>query len=446
MASRREILAALAGIWAARMPGANAAKKLQPDVKVVENSRIGKAPPPARPGNGQVRPALDGKGNVVDSWWASLPLNEWLELMGTDPKSNITPLLPSGFRDFGVIGLAGVFHAWCGAALDRATGRMFFNGGGHNDSSNNGLYELALERMSWRVAMSPSIYTQADVDHSKASWNAYAVETKTPSQGWGGWTQGYEAPNYVWKDGKPTAVHTYAGLEWSPDIRKVLRIGKGHIWKLDPAGSVEKGAAAPWAHDNSCVYDQVTSKLYCFYIDEYQYWRFRKYDPVTDMLSPSTATANKTQLTQGISPVIVGRKIFCFVGAHQHTALPNAYTIDLDSGVFADVLLLNHPPRVQNGTTWKTHTFNCCGDYSPKTGKVYLPHRPGGSGTWGSFTTVDPATGQCGTYTPAGTPPPSGPVGMPSPYSKFRIYQRANGAFMVLIHMYDANLRIVRIA
>ena len=120
----------------------------------------------------RVKPVFDRNGNVLDSWWASLPLNRWIEVEGTDLISRVTPLLPSRFVDFGTIGLRGVFDAWSGAAFDRARGRMFFFGGGHQDSSNNGLYEFNLEKMLWRVAMPPSIYTLEDFDHSKSSWNA----------------------------------------------------------------------------------------------------------------------------------------------------------------------------------------------------------------------------------------------------------------------------------
>jgi hypothetical protein len=411
----------------------------EPEVKLTEAPRFDGRRPGSTALRGKVAPAFDEHGRLLESWWDSLPFDEWVEVLGTAPLSNITRLLPADFHDFGVLGLAGVFHAWSGAAFDRTNGKMFFNGGGHNDSSNNGLYELSLETMSWRVAMPPSRYTMADVQHSKAAWNA-------TSEKWLGWNQGYEPPDDFWKDGKPTANHTYRSIEWCEHNGQVMRAGQRHIWRIDPAtGRFFKGCAQNVISNNSSIYDPVSKRWYIFYCDIYRYWNYRVYDPLADSISESRTFGGK-RLTPGLTPAIVNRKLFLFQDSVASAPLPAAWSFDLDTSTVTDVPLIGHPQRMHKAGQWQNHTYMSCGDYSPQTGKLYALHRPGGSGTWGRFTTIDPASGRCDIYAPGGTPPAAGASNQPSPYGKLRVYERSNGAFIVMIHLCDANLSIVRIA
>jgi hypothetical protein len=180
-----------------------------------------------------------------------------------------------------------------------------------------------------------------------------------------------------------------------------------------------------------------------FYCDAYRYFHYRIYEPLVDRVSEVMSCGRETP---GVTPALVGRKVFLFQDGVERMPLPFAWTLNLDNGALEDVKLTGHPERTQNGPkSWRTHTYYSCGDYASATQRFYALHKQGGSGTWGSFTTIDPANGRCSIFAPAGLPPPSG-ANQPSPYGKFRIYERKNGTFMILFHTAGANLRVVRIA
>ncbi|WP_194869215.1 hypothetical protein [Myxococcus sp. AB025B] len=120
-------------------------------------------------------PGRDSTGLVNEASWALVPKGRWIEVAGTPLTTldaEVKGALP-GFSDLGSQGIAGVINAYSGIALDAPRARWWAFGGGHADSSNNGLYRFDMARMRWSIEQLP--------DHS-ANW------TKVP---WGNTYSGY---------------------------------------------------------------------------------------------------------------------------------------------------------------------------------------------------------------------------------------------------------------
>lgn len=110
-------------------------------------------------------------------------------------------MLPSEWQQTGQPnGADNVFTAWSGGAADAAGLRLFVHGGGHGDSSNNGLYVYDFNGDSspagWKLA-----------GNSLSSLSAVVPSTNTYS------------------DGKPTAIHSYNGLWYDPNLNRFYRCG-----------------------------------------------------------------------------------------------------------------------------------------------------------------------------------------------------------------------------
>ncbi len=99
-------------------------------------------------------------------------------------------------------GADGVFAAWSGGAGDAAGKRLFVHGGGHSDSSNNGLY----------------VYDFSGTTRPTGWTIAPNSLTATPP------TQTTNEPtNGVYGDGKPAAIHTYDQLHYAPVLNRFYR-------------------------------------------------------------------------------------------------------------------------------------------------------------------------------------------------------------------------------
>ena len=93
-----------------------------------------------------------------------------------------------------------VFLAWSGGVGDTAGKRLFVHGGGHFDSSNNGLHIYDFNGdaapIGWRVA-----------SNSLSALGAVTQSTNTYS------------------DGKPAAIHSYNGMWYDPRLNRFYRFG-----------------------------------------------------------------------------------------------------------------------------------------------------------------------------------------------------------------------------
>lgn len=109
--------------------------------------------------------------------------------------------LPGEWQTTGqTAGADNVFYAWSGGAGDPKGKRLFVHGGGHYDSSNNGLYVFDFNGdgapAGWSVAPNSLSARSAVVE----SANTYA-------------------------DGKPTSIHSYDGMWYDEKLNRFYRFG-----------------------------------------------------------------------------------------------------------------------------------------------------------------------------------------------------------------------------
>jgi hypothetical protein len=110
--------------------------------------------------------------------------------------------LPAEWRRTGQPnGADSVLAAWSGGGKGDALGRrLFAHGGGHGDSSNNGLYVY-----DFSGDMAPTGWSVAPNSLSPLSAVVAGVDT--------------------YSDGKPTAIHSYDGMWYDPTRKRFWRVG-----------------------------------------------------------------------------------------------------------------------------------------------------------------------------------------------------------------------------
>lgn len=120
----------------------------------------------------------------------------------------------------------GVIGAWSGGCADAASRRLYFAGGGHSDGANNGIH---LFDFSGDTA--PSGF--GVLDGSRSDRSAVVDDMASPSA------------DGSYLDGRPSAVHTYSGMQYDRVRNRVWRGGSAiyssgrptgaHLWQFDIA-------------------------------------------------------------------------------------------------------------------------------------------------------------------------------------------------------------------
>jgi hypothetical protein len=125
------------------------------------------------------------------------------------------------------------FYSWVGCCDDGR--RVYYpRGGGHVDSSVNGLWALDLLKMQWEVVKAPSKHNAAGFEWSSnykvgGSFTNYINSAGTT----------VDSDGLYWDklpDGTPTAAHTYNGV-WFDSKRRTIGTGRVSKW----AYSLESG-------------------------------------------------------------------------------------------------------------------------------------------------------------------------------------------------------------
>ncbi|SFG23621.1 hypothetical protein [Neptunomonas qingdaonensis] len=159
-------------------------------------------------------PGRNADGIVVDASWQQLPIatkeNPIVHrITGSDPVGELTSdLISKGFNpasdDYGNGKVAGTFYAWVGQALDPVQKKAWIPwGGGHADSSMNGVWELDINKLKWSVESMPS-----DPDALGYEWSDSYKNSGSFTKYHGG---------YTLPDGRPPSQHTYGGVFKSGD-------------------------------------------------------------------------------------------------------------------------------------------------------------------------------------------------------------------------------------
>lgn len=164
-------------------------------------------------------PARDVNGVVTESSWQQLPIATKenpvvYRIIGSDPVDELTTeLISRGFnpasKDYGNGKVTGTFTAWVGQALDPEQKKAWIPwGGGHADSSMNGVWEFDINKLKWSVESMPSDPNAAGFEWSNSYKNSGSFTVYRDDEG----GSSYELP-----DGRPPSQHTYGGVFKSGD-------------------------------------------------------------------------------------------------------------------------------------------------------------------------------------------------------------------------------------
>jgi hypothetical protein len=226
----------------------------------------------------QWTPGVDSNGVVNQVSWNLLPLNTWVEVVGTTSRPtridaldtvvkgthpNTATLAPGltpvpTWYDAGGEDWLGVIQDWNGMAYDDRAGteRLWMCvGGGHAGSSNDGIYKFDLRKMTWQVQRMPmnpqnwSTRTPPVIYANNASnpfYNTYTVYNVA----WDYWlanpTSGYFYDEFFDPDNPsdpnrsprtPTSRHTYGSQVFVPTLGAAGKILMGcrRHWEYDLA-------------------------------------------------------------------------------------------------------------------------------------------------------------------------------------------------------------------
>ncbi|WP_338867818.1 hypothetical protein [Myxococcus stipitatus] len=192
-------------------------------------------------------PGRDTDGRVNAASWALVPRGRWVSVSDTKLQAlgaQVQAAIP-GWRDYGSQGWNGVTEAWNAPAFDLAGRRLWRHGGGHGDSSNNGIYRFDLDSMRWSIEHMPSdtnlwskAYresgTFAGCPESRAAYNAeVAAGTWAQRDRWYYdeifWDRTASNPM-----GNPTARHVYDGFIYVPESNELV-VACRRLWRYSLA-------------------------------------------------------------------------------------------------------------------------------------------------------------------------------------------------------------------
>jgi len=171
-------------------------------------------PTPSPPVTAPPLPVVDAlprnaNNSIADSWFASLPLHQWVEVPGSRLLDNVA--VPTGYNRNDLVA---VVYAWGGAALDTKRNGLHLFGGGHGDGKWNGLLFFSLDTYRWTVTFPGTPIAQ---------------NTGAP----GNYCNDVDGTDSLNADGTPMACHSYYGLTWIPELDQLF-VGVRHntLWDL----------------------------------------------------------------------------------------------------------------------------------------------------------------------------------------------------------------------
>lgn len=182
-------------------------------------------------------PTKDAAGRIRLGSWANLPINEWCVVSGAALSQIAAQLDAIGINraayDYGTSNgtIAPTITPWTGVAVDHESGDVWFpRGGGHADSSFNGVWRLNLETMGggagWHVEHLPSNPDAPGFEWSSEYRASGSFTTYIP------YTTTTHDSGDILPDGKPTSSHTYGGV-WFDPVRKKVGTSRYSRWQYN---------------------------------------------------------------------------------------------------------------------------------------------------------------------------------------------------------------------
>ena len=242
----------------------------------------------------QWTPAKDASGNITQAEWDGLPLNRWVELMGSSLESQLSPPFgaASGFKAPGNGPTSAHYNAYTGAGWDETNGRFYHFGGGHADGGNNMLTCFDVARGSHSVVIPPTHQSQMPDGYKVSPGNQNLTGVTYPSGKSYNYFPSTETPA---GDDKPCASHEWSGIVFVPGINEVLLARNGwyhamldtKTWRVGPqtieadrVGFKNRGGIF-----FNCHYVSKTGLVYMTseggqISDNNGYYNIIKYDPV----------------------------------------------------------------------------------------------------------------------------------------------------------------------
>ncbi|EPX56538.1 hypothetical protein D187_007880 [Cystobacter fuscus DSM 2262] len=300
-------------------------------------------------------PGRDTAGLVNAVSWALVPKGRWIEVAGTPLTSldaEVKAALP-GFRDLGSGGIAAVINAFSGVAVDAPGARWWAFGGGHADSSNNGLYRFDMAKMRWSIEQLPdnpanwtgvvygntySYYPPAE-EYSKAhpDSDVYSDEFFDPARP-------------AASTGHPVARHTYNGLVYNPDLQEVAlgvrRMWRysltTHTWKrhnpFNTPGATYDGVTGYGGSAGWTFWDEVSHRYLFGTTENYNYSKWWSFGTDDQSWRWEVVTPPIWHFAQVVR---VGRKLVSFPApeAPHGTFPPRLITYDLDTTKWEELRL-----------------------------------------------------------------------------------------------------------
>jgi hypothetical protein len=172
------------------------------------------------------------------------PTKRWFRIENTRLdalEADLKAAIP-GWRGYGGAGPTGsswdgLTISWSGWAVDPDGARAWMFGGGHNNSSNNGIYRFDFFKMKWSIDSLPTDPSTLPSNYNNSSsYSTYypALDATVQKRDQG--TLG--TINDIWHDelpdGKPTSRHTYRGFTYAKSLNKLILMCR-RLWTYNLA-------------------------------------------------------------------------------------------------------------------------------------------------------------------------------------------------------------------
>lgn len=189
-------------------------------------------------------PGRDGDGRVNCVSWQTVPTGRWVRVVGTRLDAldaEVKAAIP-GWNDRGNEDWHGVLADGVGMAWDtrKGTERGWVTvGGGHDGSSNDGVYRLDLRAMKWNIERMPSDSSKWPEAYSANFTNfnpAVEYYENNPGNPEGVYSDEFFDPdNPEISSRTPTSRHTYGSTVFVPELGNAGKILMGcrRYWEYD---------------------------------------------------------------------------------------------------------------------------------------------------------------------------------------------------------------------
>lgn len=356
-------------------------------------------------------PNRDVSDNITDDSWKSLPLERWVLLADSDIVTQTENLLTAAgwnyaTNDYGSGKIWASWSVWVGVAFDIANDMLYCPwGGGHFDSSCNGIWRIDLNKMKVAIQEMPS-----DPNAVGYVWDAQYAKSVPDS---GSFTN-YQYPVQIvggpaglddmLPDGTPTSRHTYNGVWFDTSRRELGQVRESRwtynvdtntlnhdIWlDLDDTTKLvmDINCHTHYYADNDKVYGILKR-------NETDYYSWRSYNPNTKQMRSISGFGGGVN---GAATCQIGRSIVTFCAQDS-----------VKWGIFDCLSETFKQPTVTvpNGFTWLGNQEMQVCVYVPEWNKIVRRFTStGGSVTLGDWYLVNPLDGVHTQWIPAGDVPP----------------------------------------